>query len=63
MKDSEQRFLDYWGQKRTQGAIKFSIVTGIVYGVFVALYTKRFDLWCFVNFDRYHTFRPIFVVA
>ena len=52
MKDNDKRFFDYWGQKRTQGAIKFSIVTGIVYGVFVIVFSKLFAWnWHFTQKD------------
>jgi len=52
MKDSDKRFLTYWEQKRQQGAVKFSIVTGIIYGVFVTVFSKVFAWnWQFTKKD------------
>lgn len=52
MKDNDKRFLDYWAKKRTQGAVKFSLVTGITYGLFVIAFSKIFDWnWHFTQKD------------
>jgi len=42
MKESEKRFIEYWSKKREQGAVKFSIITGITYGIFVIVFSKVF---------------------
>jgi hypothetical protein len=42
MKESDKRFIEYWSKKREQGAIKFSIITGITYGIFVVVFSKVF---------------------
>ncbi len=52
MTDRDKRFLEYWGQKRQQGAVKFSLVTGFVYGVFVVVFSKVFAWnWHFTQKD------------
>jgi len=47
MKESDKRFMTYWSKKREAGVIKFSLVTGITYALFVIVFSKVFA-W---NFD------------
>jgi len=52
MNERDQRFITYWKQKRQQGAVKFSLVTGVVYGVFVVVFSKVFAWnWHFTQKD------------
>ncbi len=50
MKESDKRFVDYWSKKREGGAVKFSIVTGVTYALFVMVFSKVFA-WNF-NFTQ-----------
>ena len=50
MKESDKRFVDYWSKKRESGAVKYSIVTGVTYALFVMVFSKVFA-WNF-NFTQ-----------
>ena len=52
MKDTDQRFLEYWQKRRQQGAVKFSLITGLTYGIFVIVFSKVFAWnWHFTQKD------------
>jgi len=52
MKESDQRYLSYWENRRKQGAVKFSLFTGVIYGVFVIVFSKVFAWnWHFTQKD------------
>ncbi len=52
MKDSDKRFIEYWKKRRQQGAVKFSLITGITYGIFVIVFSKVFAWnWHFTQKD------------
>ncbi len=52
MTEKDQRFIEYWSKKRQQGAVKFSLVTGFVYGIFVIVFSKLFAWnWHFTQKD------------
>ncbi len=52
MKESDQRYLSYWENRRKQGAVKFSLVTGVIYGIFVIVFSKVFAWnWHFTQKD------------
>jgi len=42
MTDRDKRFVEYWEKQRAKGIVKFSIVTGITYGIFVVVFSKVF---------------------
>ncbi len=52
MTEKDQRFMDYWAKKRQQGIVKFSIITGITYGIMVLVFSKLFAWnWHFTQKD------------
>ncbi len=52
MKESDKRFVTYWVNKREQGAVKFSIVTGTTYAIMVVVFSKIFAWnWTFTQKD------------
>jgi len=52
MTESEKRFIEYWQKKREQGAVKFSLITGVTYGLFVLVFSKVFAWdWTFTQKD------------
>ncbi len=52
MKESDQRFVDFWAEKRKQGPVKFSLITGTTYAIFVVFFSKVFAWdWTFTQKD------------
>ena len=42
MTDNDKRFIEYWQRNRDRGIVRFSLVTGITYGLFVVAFSKIF---------------------
>jgi len=52
MNKSDNRFLIHWEEKRKQGPVKFSLITGVTYAVFVIVFSKIFAWnWSFTEKD------------
>jgi hypothetical protein len=42
MTDNDKKFIAYWQKHKDKGIIRFSLVTGVTYGLFVVIFSKVF---------------------
>ncbi len=62
MKETDKRFMAYWQKRREQGAVKFSVITGITYGIFVIIFSKVFAWnWHFSQKDIIYGFFSLLI--